>query len=156
MPGFLSLFNEVERVTFEGEYWVDLKKALTVEDYETAQRALLGKMSMMDGKVRATPDTIEYQHELVFRSIVDWNLTDEDGIKLPLNPDDKKHKSIRALPQSVFLELYTIVNASTTPRGRDESKEFRDDGAVSDSGDAESESGEISDVSEVSDGETSL
>ena len=46
MAGFLSLFNEPERVVVADGFWVDIKKALTAEDYEAAQRALLGRLPL--------------------------------------------------------------------------------------------------------------
>jgi len=134
MAGFLSLFNEPERVVVADGFWVDIKKALTAEDYEAAQRALLGRMTMTGDGLRAEPDTIAYQHELVYRSIIDWNLTDEDGEKLPLTPEASKHKAIRRLPQSVFVDLYNRVNEASTPRSGEAEMRFRSGSEVSDSG----------------------
>lgn len=128
MAGFLSLFNEPERVVVVDGYWVDIKKGLSAEDYEAAQRALLGKMSMNNNGLSAEPDTVAYQHELVFRAIVDWNLTDENDQPLPLAPADVKHASIRRLPQFVFIDLYERINAAATPRSKAEEVNFRDGG----------------------------
>ena len=125
MSGFLSLFNEPERVVVADGFWIDVKKALTAEDYEAAQRALFGKMSMSNEGLSAEPDTIAYQHELVFRAIVEWNLTDENGELLPLTPSDAKHASIRRLPQSVFLDVYERVNEASAPRSKDDEVRFR-------------------------------
>ena len=125
MSGFLSLFNEPERVVVADGFWIDVKKALTAEDYEAAQRALFGKMSMSNEGLSAEPDTIAYQHELVFRAIVEWNLTDENGELLPLTPPDAKHASIRRLPQSVFLDVYERVNEASAPRSKDDEVRFR-------------------------------
>lgn len=133
--GFLALFNEPERVAVGEGYWIDLRTSLTAEDYEAGQRVLLGKMTMVGGSLNSTPDTIGYQHELVFRSVVDWNLTDEEGDPLPLEPDKAKHDSIRRLPQSVFIDLYNRINAASTPRGGQEEVQFRDDSAAGGPGD---------------------
>ena len=133
MAGFLSLFNEPERINVAKGFWIDIKKSLTAEDYEAAQRALLGKMVMNGANLTAEPDTILYQHELVFRSIIDWNLTDENGELLPLTPAQAKHDSIRRLPQVVFVDIYEKINEASTPRGGEEEVRFRDGGADSDS-----------------------
>lgn len=128
MAGFLSLFNEPERVPVAPGFWVDIKKSLNAEDYEGAQRALFGKMSMAGGSLVAEPDTIAYQHELVFRAITDWNLTDENDNVLPLAPAAAKHESIRKLPQSVFIDLYERINEASSPRSTEEELSFRDSG----------------------------
>jgi hypothetical protein len=134
MSGFLSLFNAPERIIVAKDYWIDIKTSLTAEDYEAAQRALLGKVSMSNGGMSAEPDTIAYQHELVFRSIVDWNLTDENGEPLPLTPANDKHASIRRIPQSVFIDLYTRINEASTPRDKEDDIRFRSGSETSDNG----------------------
>lgn len=134
MAGFLSLFNEPERLNVAPGYWVDIKKSLTAEDYEAAQRALLGKMSMSNNSLTAEPDTIAYQHELVFRSIIDWNLTDENGEQLALEPAKAKHDAIRRLPQVVFVDIYNRINEASTPRTKEDEIQFRDGGESRDSG----------------------
>jgi hypothetical protein len=134
MSGFLSLFNTPERIIVAPGYWIDIKPSLSAEDYEGAQRALLGKMSMNGGAVSAEPDTVAYQHELVYRSILDWNLTDEDNILLPLTPNKLKHDSIRRLPQSVFLDIYTRVNEASASREDSEQIAFRDGSELSPEG----------------------
>jgi hypothetical protein len=123
--GFLALFNEPERLEVAPGFWIDVRTSLTAEDYAGAQRVLMGKMTMQDSKLNASPDTIAYQHELVFRGIVNWNLTDEEGVLLPLEPDKLKHDSINRLPQSVFNELYLKINAASTPRRGGEEAQFR-------------------------------
>ena len=134
MAGFLSLFNEPQRIVVADGYWIDVKTSLTAEDYEAAQRALLGKMSMVGGALTAEPDTISYQHELVFRAVCDWNLTDENGAALPLTPSSAKHDSLRRLPQSVFIKLYEAINEASSPRSKEDEIQFRDGGESSDSG----------------------
>jgi hypothetical protein len=148
--GFLALFNEPERVTVAEGFWIDLRTSLSAEDYEAGQRVLLGRMTMTDSKLNSTPDTIGYQHELVFRSIVDWNLTDEEGAVLPLEPAKEKHDSIRRLPQLVFIDLYQRITVASTPRGGQEESTFRDGGDASDPGN-ESSNGEVPVAAEVLD-----
>lgn len=129
MPGFLSLYNQTERLIVADDYWIDIKTNLTTEDYESAQRTLLGKISMVGtGGIQSEPDTVAYQYALVASSIVDWNLTDENDQPLLLTPDDEKRKSISRLPQSVFLDVYERVNNASAPRTRDEEVSFRDGG----------------------------
>jgi hypothetical protein len=150
--GFLALFNTPDRieVTDDGAFWIDIKTSLTADDYEHAQRVLFGKMAMKGGDLSATPDTISYQHELVFRAVVDWNLTDEDGDLLPLEPEKAKHDSIRRIPQSIFIDLYNRVNKASSARSSGDELQFRDDGSTESPGD-ESSTGEVPVAPEVSD-----
>lgn len=148
MAGFLSLFNTPERLPVAEGFWIDIKKSLTTEDYEAAQRTLLGKMSMVAGEgIRSNPDTISYQQELVFRAIVDWNLTDENEALLPLSPEVNKRASIKKLPQEIFLDIYQKVSVSSAPRDSDAERNFRSGGEVGTGG----RDGEASDPAEVSD-----
>lgn len=136
MSGFLSLFNTPERIEVAEGYWIDVKTSLTAEDHEYAQRALLGKVTMgSTGKLQSEPDTIAYQNELVARSVVDWNLTDESGVLLPLDPDEAKCESIKRLPQSVFSMIFDRVNEESGPRSKEDEVNFRADGSSSDLGD---------------------
>ena len=128
MAGFLSMYNTPERLIVADGYWVDVKQTLTTEEYANSQRVLLGKLSLDDGKISTEPDTIAYQFELVSSSIVDWNLTDEDGVLLPLSPPEAKVASIKKLPQSVFVMLYERVNEVVKPRSKDDEISFRPDG----------------------------
>jgi hypothetical protein len=134
MAGFLSLFNEPERLIVAKGFWIDIKTSLTAQDYEAAQRALLGKMSMSGNNLTAEPDTIAYQNELVYRSIVSWNLTDEEGNDLPLEPAKLKHISIGRLPQAVFIDIYERINESSKPRSGEDEIQFRDSGTSRDNG----------------------
>jgi len=132
MAGFLSLYNAPQRIEVAEGYWIDVKTNLTTEDYEAAQRALIGKMTMIGGgELRSEPDTIAYQHELVLRAIVDWNLTDENDAPLPLEPADNKRASIKRLPQSVFLTIYEQVSEASAPRSKDDEVSFRASGESS-------------------------
>lgn len=149
MAGFLALFNEPERVVVAKGFWIDIKKGLTAEDYEGAQRALLGKMSMNNDGLSAEPDTVAYQHELVFRAITDWNLTDENDQLLPLEPKTAKHESIRRLPQFVFVDLYERINNAASPRSQADEVSFRDGGEGRDSGNQNAD--DSADASKVSD-----
>jgi hypothetical protein len=136
MAGFLSLYNQTERIEVADGYWVDIKTNLTTEEYEAAQRVLIGKVSMRGAAgIQSEPDTIAYQRALVSQSIVGWNLTDEADQPLPLEPEQARATSISRLPQSVFLAIYERVNASSAPRTTDEEISFRDGGPVSPAGD---------------------
>jgi len=149
MAGFLSLFNTPERIEVADGFWIDVKSTLSTEDYEYAQRALLGKMTMIGGgELRSEPDTIRYQQELVSRSIVAWNLTDEDGKVLPHATEEEKMESIRRIPQSVFVLVFQKVSDDTKPRSSDEELKFRSSGEVSAVGDGETETPVLEQVSD--------
>lgn len=135
MPGFLSLFNTPERVHVADGYWIDIKTNLTTEDYEKAQRVLFNSVELgASGEMQTAPDAIAFQMEQVFLSIVDWNLTDEDGVLLPLSTEDEKRASIKKLPQSVFTLVYDRVVESNQPRSKEDEVSFRADGPVSTDG----------------------
>jgi hypothetical protein len=121
MGGFLSLYDETDRIDLGGGYYVDIKRYLTDAEHDRAQRLLVdprmesrvtGK-DADDSEVRAVTTTInqgDYNHELLVAAIIGWNLTDRDGNPLPLPPymppgksgNDKantvRRESIRQLP----------------------------------------------------------
>lgn len=135
MPGFLSLYNTPDRIEVAPGYWIEVKKSLTAEEFEHAQSALLGNVSFgAGGEFKSEPDTAAYQREIVFRSIVDWNLTDENDQPLPLTPDEDKMKSIMRLPQEVFGMVFDLVNETSGARSKDDEVRFRADDQVSDNG----------------------
>lgn len=99
MSGFLSLYSGTERVILGGDYWVEIRQFLSNADYATAQRALFIP-KVKNQEVTATIESEAYQQTLVLLSIVNWNLTDENNVLMPVTIE-----SVRRLPQRSFLQL---------------------------------------------------
>ncbi len=136
MAGFLSLYNKSERVnlvnvpeTDDGAFWVDVKVSINKADYDAAQRRLMrnklnmsGNKSTLDGDL----DIPGFEEEMLVRSIVGWNLTDDNGSSLPLVPEPALRKAIMSLPASVIAQVYERVNELNARRGEVETASFRD------------------------------
>jgi hypothetical protein len=162
--GFLSLYNETvlldaqtgERIQSEAEkpeWWIRVRNSLPTIDFEAAQRALLSAgidLSTIDREkleagdpegaaLAVKPDMTAFQVELLSRSIVDWNLTDEEDNPLPLGRltddlvDETRRNaqveitraSLRRLPGELFMVLFRAVNSLGGPRGSAERVQFR-------------------------------
>lgn len=95
MGGFLSLYNQTDRVDMGGGYYVDIKRFLSDAEHDRAQRALVspriettvsGDGDSAPKSVATVVDQQAYNHEVMVMAIVGWNLTDEQGEPLPLPP----------------------------------------------------------------------
>lgn len=118
MPGFLSEYNDVVRLTFGAneQWWVEVRQHLRRKDFRAAQDILVRPVMRTIGQTtetRGVVDTVGYQNELVFRALVAWNLTDEAGVALPLAPDEARRASIEALPEEVFDRIVGTVQLPT-------------------------------------------
>lgn len=114
MPGFLSLFDQTERLVLSPpgsprEYWVEIKHYLTGEEEDEVTAATFGGQGMemttiagMDEQqIRARMDIVMQARLLLLHSIVGWNLTDRGDEPLPLAPRDAKEQAIASLPGGV-------------------------------------------------------
>lgn len=142
--GFLGLYGGTEFVdaltgahadAHDGfDWWIEIKRCLPQVDYDAASDALTGRLDLtgrtgveqMD--MKAVADPTAYQRELVARSVVSWNLTDQDELPLAtgriedhMPPAERMaavavtKASLDILPHEVFLRLYTRVNELNTP-----------------------------------------
>lgn len=144
--GFLSLYDEIERVKLGGEWWVDIKRYLTSNEADRAQRALVApkmqtkvtdsgrqgqQRNQADaGDVREVTTTIDqgaYHHELLVAAIVTWNLTDQNDTLLPLTPEMSRRASVKALPGFARDKIVAAVLANRA-RTDEEQDAFREDG----------------------------
>jgi hypothetical protein len=135
MSGFLSLYNKAERVnltgvpeTEDGTWWVDVKVSITKSDYDAAQRRLMrNKLNLSGGKssLDGDLDIPGFEEEMLVRSIVGWNLTDDSGTTLPLSPEPLLRKAIMSLPSSVVSQIYERVNDLNGRRSEAETDSFR-------------------------------
>lgn len=120
MPGFLSAYEGTHRIelgTFSGvAYWVDVKKCLSADEMARVEAALgAAKRKVI---VRSNDDVDEaadldyraWRVEMVARSVVAWNLTDQNGGDLPLQPESHRRASISRLPSPVFDQIWKVCN----------------------------------------------
>lgn len=140
MPGFLSGYSGTTRVVFgdDGEWWVDVRDHLRRGEFKAAQAALVRpimRFEKNESSTTGTIDSISYQNELVYSGIVAWNLTDEDGNALPLDPAPERRRSIDRLPTEVFDKILEVIQKGTPganpERAAEEAKDneaFRDGG----------------------------
>ncbi len=124
--GFLSQYDDVQRLAFGDIYWVDVRKYLSAKDVAAADRALLPRhaihtdVTKQHTQADGVLDNAAYQFEIAMRAIVAWNLTDRADQPLPLEPEAARRASVEQLPDVVFK---AIVMAVATPgRGEAEQK----------------------------------
>jgi hypothetical protein len=114
LPGFLSLFDETERIVLsppgaDKEFWVAIKHYLTGEEEDEitdvsfgAQGMQLSAIAGMDEQqIKGRMDLVAQSRVLLRNSIINWNLTDRDDNPLPLAPRAAKEASIASLPGGV-------------------------------------------------------
>jgi hypothetical protein len=123
VSGFLSKYSGVTRIEIDpdGEWWVDVKDNLDRHSAAQAQAVLVRpvvRYNGTDSETRGDVDTGGYQTELVFAHIVNWNLTDEDGLPLPLEPEEERRKSIERLPEKVFMLISRHIQGDTEDSGK--------------------------------------
>lgn len=135
MPGFLSQYTDIERIDLGGGYWVDIKKYLTSADASAAQRALTrpkvrSKIGEKSSELEGDTDIAAYHEEMVLRSVVEWNLDDENGKVLPMN-----RETYRKLPQAVVNKLVQRIGelqGEGGERSSEEANSFRSESVASD------------------------
>lgn len=131
--GFLSHYSGVQRVELDADYWVDVKKCLTVAEKQRAESALTSNPVVdMNGHGTAKVDMPAFHNEMMFASIVDWNLDDEDGTKWALAPERIKRLNIARIPAPVFDQIWKVINELNGPQPKDERIRFPVDGVGSD------------------------
>lgn len=120
--GYLSLFDKVERLVVgkdaETEYWIDYKPVLSTGDTQECERFLAGASQEVtqvgnEPVMKSSANIMAYQNEAVVRMIVDWNLTDENGVMLPRDTVEQKRESVKRLPIAVFNKLLATYTENT-------------------------------------------
>lgn len=129
MPGFLSDYAATTTITFgdEGQWWVKVRQHLRRGDFRAAQTALVRPIMSFTGtdsdtkaETHGDVDHVGYQNELVVRGVVDWNLTDENGVLLPLAPEAARRQSVDALPEEVFEKIVAVLQPARPAKKEDE------------------------------------
>jgi len=130
VPGFLSEYDEVTRVTFGDRWHVDVRRFLARADFKAASAILISPTMSSDGDVATTTGQMDsggYQDELVVRAIVGWNLTDRADQPLPLGvgsgeagfPDATRRASVAVLPQKVFDYILLKIDGVSVAKTND-------------------------------------
>lgn len=136
MPGFLSKYAGTTTVNFDDGFWVTVRKSLPRGVSADARSLLMRPVMRIDqnddgesqkATTTADVDTSAFQDEIVYHSIVDWNLTDEGGQPLPLTPEAAKRASIKILPDEVFDAIYEACQGSPKrkPKGAADAEKAR-------------------------------
>jgi hypothetical protein len=105
MAGYLSRHNAPVRVELGDGFWVEVKTHLTHGETKAAKKALMkATMRLVDDEqeTSAEIDMVEYQQAKAFAAILAWNLTDLEGVVLPLSPDEAKLTSIDLMDDDDF------------------------------------------------------
>ena len=138
--GFLTHGKPV-RLEMGDNFWVDLRPGLSHGDLDAAQN-YLSQYRIEDGdKVVAAPNVSGYQREMVGRSIISWNLTDENDGLLPISPSDVRTASLRRLPQWAFNKIYARVAELNNERTPVEEATFPATGEAGDNGEGQGTGG---------------
>jgi hypothetical protein len=142
MPGFLSNYEGVERIEFDGGYWIDVKKCLTHAELQWAQAKMgAGRQNVdMSGRQFMAIDMNSFQTELIVQSLADWNLDDSDETiwpldagKNPVRPGDNpyppgcpRRQSVARLPAPVASKVFEVCDRLNGSRDKREAATFPD------------------------------
>lgn len=146
--GFLSAWDATERVDVSdlvgdlpGTWWIDVKRCLSHGEADAVMRQLMGStMHLGDPTAKGavpvqtslTVDAVvDHQAILVAKSIVAWNLTDQNDLPLPTAPFEELERSLALLPSPVYDRVAKVVVEANTETAGDSST-FSAEGGGSD------------------------
>lgn len=125
---YAGQFSKVERLDLtDPDFWVDVRTRLKTGDKEAAEEEMFrvvaharesagGEMDTEQLVATIQPNMAKYRRLLVQASLVDWNLTDEDGVKIPLD--------YRQLDDDDFELIYKFVDKANKKRTVAEQERF--------------------------------
>lgn len=128
--GFLSAYSKNRKIPVGDEgsgYWVEIREILSQGDKEQAERALTTGRVDGDRGVQIDMDTTTYRLEMVYASIIAWNLDEEDGTIWPVTLEN-----VKRLPGIEFDRIFTIINETNKPATGAERSRFRAGGVGDD------------------------
>ncbi len=125
--GFLSQWDRVERVYVDDKYWIDVQACLPSDEYDRIVAA-----AMKENGDDSAGIGLSMLKEMIYASVVDWNLDDDEGRKFPIDPHTIR-SVLRQSPAFVMNALREKVNAGNT-RSTEEAKTFPDDSKRGDNG----------------------
>jgi hypothetical protein len=134
--GYITPYRAVVAVTFDppedavGDgtvYWAKVKRFLQRGDFRAAQDKLFSATMRVTGgdedkaeeataETSGPVDTSAYQNEAVARALVEWNLTDDAGVLIPLGvvdpvsgPDATRYAAVNMLVERDFEKLVNAI-----------------------------------------------
>lgn len=129
MPGFLDTagYAGTTEIDLGHGYQVTVKNCLTSDEYAHVQQ-LLGNgratVRLNGGPSAVSIDLPAAMREMAFRSVVTWNLDDEDGTPWPLEPEKDKRASVARLPYPVLQQVYEKCDELNSPRQGKDAAQF--------------------------------
>lgn len=131
--GFLSAYSGTQKIDVGGGYWIEVRECLPIVDKQRAEKALASSPRVdMAGNGSISLDTVAFHNEMLFASIVDWNLDDDNGQPWLLAPDSEKRRNIARLPAPVFDQVWEVVNDLNGPRETADKVRFPESGVGGD------------------------
>lgn len=114
--GFLSKYSATEKLDLGDGFYVEVRRYLTSAQRAAAQKKLMNTQVVQQskgsksGEVTSKLDASEYRLELATQAIVDWNLTDERDMPLPLSPIAALRASVQKLPTFVMDQVIEVID----------------------------------------------
>lgn len=139
MPGFLEDlgYDGTTTIDLGKGYWVTVKNCLTEEEIGFVKDLLGGKQRVDVGGQKQFADVnVTASHaETLVMAITDWNISDPDGTKWPLLPEQRqpgkpfpagslRRVSVARLPGAVANLIYEKVDALNALRTGQEAAQF--------------------------------
>lgn len=86
--GYVSVYSGTDTITLptNPKYFVKLRKCLSRAQLKQAEGMLTQAVIDMQGNGSIRPDVSGYRNAMVLFSLAEWNIDDEDGNVLPINP----------------------------------------------------------------------
>jgi hypothetical protein len=118
--GYVASYSGTEKLTLptNSTYWVELRKCLSRQQLGDAERLLTQATVDMAGNGTVKPDVTSYRTTMVTFAIASWNLDDEAGAVLPVNPT-----TVGVLAGPDFDAIYKRVDELNS--GMDEQEQVR-------------------------------
>lgn len=131
--GFLSAYSGTQKIDVGGGYWIEVRECLPIVDKQRAEKALASSPRVdMAGNGSISLDTVAFHNEMLFASIVAWNLDDDNGQPWLLAPDSEKRRNIARLPAPVFDQVWEVVDDLNGPREAADKVRFPEPGVSGD------------------------
>lgn len=143
----------------EGTWWVRVRRSLSHAEDDKLTRKLVESTVQVEsvqtssGIVRrpkadanvSAAAALDYKDEVIVRSILEWNLTDDDDQVFPFGTPEEIRASLAQLPETVYDRLSKEISAAKKAREPEEEARFPsgDDGGDQSGIDNASDAGEV-------------
>ena len=112
MTGYTAKNSAVKDVDLGDGFVVTVRTRLTHGETKRAKQALMdATMKVVDEtpETSAKIDMVNYEQEIAMAAIIAWNLTDEAGNVLPLEPEEAKRASIDLMDSDDFDKVVAAI-----------------------------------------------